>query len=49
MMDSEKEINVEYFMGPDGENGGPSPISVVILSKFPVKKPSRKGTPMGVH
>jgi hypothetical protein len=46
-MDSEKEINVEYFMGPDGENGGPSPLSVVILSKFPVKKAITKRYPNG--
>jgi hypothetical protein len=37
-MDSEKEIDVEYFMGLDGENGGPSPLCVVVLSKPPVKK-----------
>jgi hypothetical protein len=47
MMDSEKEIDVEYFMGPDGGNGGPSPISVVILSKSPVKKAITKRYPDG--
>jgi hypothetical protein len=45
-MDYEREMNVDYFVGPDGDNGAP-PLSVVILSKFPVKEVITKRYPNG--
>jgi hypothetical protein len=46
-MDSERQLNVEYYVGPPhGEDGTP-PISIVILSKDPVKNAITKRYPDG--
>jgi hypothetical protein len=46
-MDSERQLNVEYYVGPHGDDGTPPPISIVILSKEPVKKAITKRYPDG--